>query len=88
MSLLSLLTGAWRARLPSAARAALHRRKSKAGMNRLTEAVRATAHAAPRVREAQAAYEAVLERHWVARESAKRAQRDAERAARARRRRV
>jgi len=85
-SLLSLATGAGRALLSPAARKALHRRKSVAGMNRLSPKARAAAHAAPRVREAQAAYEAVLERHWVARESAKRARRDAERAARARRR--
>ena len=85
-SLLSLLTGAGRARLSPAARKALHRRKSEAGMNRLPAAVREAAHAAPRVREAQAAHEAVLERHWVARERAKRERRDAERAARARRR--
>ena len=86
-SLLSLLTGAWRARLSPAARKALHRRKSEAGMNRLPAAVREASHAASRVvREAQAAHEAVLERHWVARERAKRERRDAERAARARRR--
>ena len=87
-SLLSLATGAGRALLSSAARKALHRRKSVAGMNRLSPKARAAAHAAPRVREAQAAYEAVLERHWVARERAKRERWDAVRARRKRRRRV
>ena len=88
VSLLSLLTGAGLARLSPAARKALHRRKSVAGMNRLSPKARAAAHAAPRVREAQAAYEAVLERHWVARERAKRERWDAVRARRKRRRRV
>ncbi len=88
VSLLSLATGAGRALLSSAARKALHRRKSVAGMNRLSPKARAAAHAAPRVREAQAAYEAVLERHWVARERAKRERWDAVRARRKRRRRV
>ena len=87
-SLLSLATGAGRALLSSAARKALHRRKSVAGMNRLSPKARAAAHAAPRVREAQAAYEAVLERHWVARERAKRERWDAVRARRKRRRAV
>ena len=87
-SLLSLATGAGRALLSPAARKALHRRKSVAGMNRLSPKARAAAHAAPRVREAQAAYEAVLERHWVARERAKRERWDAVRARRKRRRRV
>ena len=88
VSLLSLATGAGRALLSPAARKALHRRKSVAGMNRLSPKARAAAHAAPRVREAQAAYEAVLERHWVARERAKRDRWDAVRARRKRRRRV
>ena len=87
-SLLSLATGAGLALLSPAERKALHRRKSEAGMNRLSPKARATAHAAPRVREAQAAYEAVLERHWVARERAKRERWDAVRARRKRRRRV
>ena len=89
VSLLSLATGAGRALLSPAARKALHRRKSEEGMNRLPAAVREAAHAASRVvREAQAAYEAVLERHWVARERAKRDRWDAVRARRKRRRRV
>ena len=86
VSLLSLATGAGLALLSPAERKALHRRKSEAGMNRLSPKARAAAHAAPRVREAQAAYEAVLERHWVARERAKRERWDAVRARRKRRR--
>ena len=87
-SLLSLLTGAGLALLSPAERKALHRRKSEAGMNRLTEAVRAAAHDTWLGREAQARYEAVLARHHAAHASEKHARRVWERARRTRRRRV